>query len=124
MHVYLTSLLQLMQFSHLIQIDVNRVLRSVNTKVMGVVKITQWESDVLVDNLLKIIVLIRIHSPSAPFVVEIHNLLCVLLYFLVSMLEYFLQNIMSCFDVLKLRFLRNNLVISTIVHSALVLVLL
>jgi hypothetical protein len=124
MHVDLPALLELMQFGHLIQLDVNRVLRSVNTKLMVVVTVAQRESDVLVDNLLEIVILIRIHSPSTLFVVQMHNLFCVLLHFVVGMLEYFLQNIMSCLDMLKLRFLGNDLIISTVVHIGFIIVLL
>jgi hypothetical protein len=51
-----------------------------------------------------------------------HNLFCVLLHFVVGMLEYFLQNIMSCLDVLKLRFLGNDLVTSNVVHIGFIIV--
>jgi hypothetical protein len=89
---------------------------------MVVVMVAQRESDVLVDNLLEIVILIRIHYPSTLFVVQMHNLFCVLLHFVVGMLEYFLQNIMSCLDVLKLRFLGNDLVTSNVVHIGFIIV--
>lgn len=74
MHVDLPSLLQLMQFEHLSQMDVNRAFRSVDTPLIAFSLVVQGESDVFVKNLLKFAVF-RIHYTSAAVVVQFNNLL-------------------------------------------------
>ena len=77
-----------MQFGKLFQLFVDRALRNVNSEFFRGVMVLKRKSYILVDNLLKIVVHVRIHSPSGFFVVQIDNFLCVLLNFLVGMSKY------------------------------------
>ena len=77
-----------MQFSKLFQLFVDRALRNVNSEFFRGVTVLKRKSYILVDNLLEIVVYVRIHSPSGFFVVQIDNFFCVLLHFLVGMSKY------------------------------------